>query len=303
MRQGRREPGAGLGLNNLPHVLGHAALILGIQELGRQEDRLLRGELELLVQVALFLEGRLHGVLIATAASVGNFFLDLRDLLFQQRVDRRVVHERVLAASLCRHRQPGERRVHLRMNRPRILLALGTERVAVDAVAEHVVNGAELLVLVQSRFGIDIVQELVGIAALEDVEVIVVVQVVQHVLAGGVVALAGAVERHAERQRLKLLRRFRGHLPVCPREKLIVIRRARLLDNLRHHARVGVEDGGLVLRRALHGLGERAPDGRLFGQAAVEIRRDQIAPMHIAHIVARNAMGGRLYSGCLPRRR
>ncbi|NCV71217.1 MAG: hypothetical protein EBW55_11040, partial [Betaproteobacteria bacterium] len=86
------------------------------------------------------------------------------------------------------------------VNGPCHLFTLGAKLVAVNGVAQQVMDSAKLLVLVQASLRIYVVQEVVLVATLINVQVPVPMHISGHVLGPVVIALTSAVVREVVRQ-------------------------------------------------------------------------------------------------------
>ena len=152
------------------------------------------------------------------------------------------------------------------MRRPCLLFALGPELVAVQGVAIEIMDRPEHLGVVQARAGIDVVHGQVGLAALEDVQVSILVDIAQHLVAAAVVALTVAVKAHVDRQGVKLLLGLVVQVPVGLGHQLVVVLGVAYV--LRHLALVGLVDRLLVGRVVLGGQHKHLPNRRLLLERA-----------------------------------
>ena len=250
--QGRTDLGPSLGLDQLLHVIGHAAFVLGLGELRGQQDGLLRGVLETVEGIFDGLGG--HGIALGITTALG-FDLQLSQLGhfgLQFGVERGVIHHTVLATGLRSHGQLSQWAVHLAVDVPSLLFTGWAKLVAMDGVAKEVVNGAELLVLVQAGVLVNVVQEVVLVAALEDVQVAVAQHVTGHLFRTVVVALTVAVKRHAHGHLVELVSGLFSQLAVRLLQQVVVALGPHGADHLGHLLGIGVKDGLLVLRRSIH---------------------------------------------------
>ena len=129
----------------------------------------------------------------------------------------------------------------------RQFLALWSKLVAMHPVAKQIVNRPKLLRLVQPSARIHLTHHVVGLTTLKHIQVIVAVNVFQHLLAGPIVALASPVERHIHRHLVELPIRLVIELTVSLVHQVIVIPCPDRIHQLRHLAAVSLVHRLLVL--------------------------------------------------------
>ena len=152
------------------------------------------------------------------------------------------------------------------MCRPSLFFTLWPKLVAMNSMPIEVMDSTKHFIGVESRLGINLIQKVVWLTALENIQVAVVEDVIQHLLTAVVVAFAIAVKAHVHRQAIKLLLGLFPKLGVRAGQQVVIV--FGISHNLWHAALVSLKDPLLVFRVIGGGKSKYAPYGALLDQRA-----------------------------------